>query len=108
MNSDFVFVQRHPVLLNDDFLCELDEYRRPGGEQFLLGHIRFLRFSPSTLKQLLRAWAAFRKSVTSPIFACPEVDDARWHKFVSLLGFKPLQRVTCTNGENRPLYISTT
>jgi hypothetical protein len=103
--NDFVFVQRHPAFLNDDFWFELDEYRRPGGEQFLLGHIRVHRFAPSVFKQIKHVWATFRRNVTAPIFACPEIDDQRWVKFVTALGFKPLQQIICNNGEVRPLYI---
>jgi hypothetical protein len=103
--NDFVFVQRHPLLLNDDFWLELDEYRRAGGEQFLLAHIRVHRWSPSVFKQIKHVWTTFRSCVTLPVFACPEVDDQRWVKFVTAFGFKPFQQVICNNGARRPLYI---
>jgi hypothetical protein len=105
--NDFVFVQRHPALITDDFWFELDEYRRAGGEQFLLAHIRVHRWSPSVCKRIRAQWRVLRQFVTAPLFACPEVDDERWRKFVGMLGFKFLHNTTCNNGEVRPLYIHT-
>lgn len=105
--NDFVFVQRHHALLTDDYWFELDEYKRASGDQFLLAHIRVLNWSPSICKRIIKEWRLFRSIVTAPLFACPEVDDERWVKFVSLLGFKPLQQVICENGASRPLFIHT-
>lgn len=105
--NDFVFVQRHPALITDDYWFELDEYKRASGEQFLLAHIRVHHWAPSVLKRILTEWRVFRQCVTAPIFACPEVGDAKWVKFVTALGFRPLQEVICNNGEQRPLFINT-
>jgi hypothetical protein len=103
--EDFVFVQRHQAHITDDYWCEIDEYRRAGGEQFLLAHIRVHHWSPSVCKRLLKEFRAFRRVCRAPLYACPEVADEKWVKFVSLLGFKPLQEVICDNGDTRPLFI---
>lgn len=106
-DNDFVFVQRHPAIITGAYKVELDEYRRADGDTILVGHIRVLRWSPSVFKEMKHVWATLRKCVTCPIFGCPQVDDARWHKFVTSLGFRPLQQTICNNGERRPLYIHT-
>jgi hypothetical protein len=105
--NDFVFVQRHPALITDDFWFELDEYRKATGELLLLAHIRVHRWAPSVCKRIRAQWRVLRQFVTAPIFACPEVDDARWHKFVSMLGFKFQQYIVGNDGTDRPLYIHT-
>jgi len=102
---NFEFIRRHDMRRTDDYWCELDEYRREDGQQFLLAHIRVYRWSPSVCKQLIREFRTFRSICNAPLFACPEVADEKWVKFVSLLGFKPLQDVICNNGELRPLFI---
>jgi len=105
--DDFVFVQRHPALITDDYWFELDEYKRASGEQFLLAHIRVHHWSPSVFKRILREWKVLRTCVTAPLFAVPEVDDDRWRKFVGKLGFKFLQDTVCVNGERRPIFLHT-
>lgn len=105
---NFEFVKRHDVRRTYSYRCEIDEYRSAGGEQFLLAHIRVTHWSPSVCKQLRDEFKTFRTICKAPLFACPEVDDAKWVKFVSLLGFKFQQNVTCVNGASRPLFIHTT
>ena len=104
-HNDFTFVQRYPARTTEDYLFEIDEYRRASGEQFLLAHIRVHHWSASVCKRILKEWRVLRQCVTAPLFACPELDDERWRKFVSMLGFKPLQQVICNNGATRPLFI---
>jgi hypothetical protein len=106
VSPDFEFVQRHVGLTDDDFLFEIDEYKKATGEQFLLAHIRVDRWSLSVCKRIRAQWRVLRQFVTTPLFAVPKDDDARWHKFVSMLGFKPLHQVTCNNGAQRPIYVS--
>jgi hypothetical protein len=102
--EEFEFVGTHRVITTDDYWCDIDEYRR-GQEVFLLGHIRFNNFTPSALKRLLAQWRVFRQCVTAPVFALGEVDDEKWARFVSLLGFRFLRKVNCINGASRRLFI---
>lgn len=104
--SDFAFVARH-THDTEDFLFELDEYRRDEGDQLLLAHIRAKRFNKEVLKQMLRQWRVLRTFVKCPIFASPQDDDDKWAKFVTLMGFKPFKQVLCHDGIERPLYIHT-
>lgn len=71
----------------------------------LLAHIRVAHWSPSVFKSILREWKLFRTCVKAPIFACAEVDDDKWERFVSRLGFKFLHTVICNNGETRRLFL---
>jgi hypothetical protein len=99
---------RHDVRRTDSYWCEVDEYTNEQEERFLLAHIRVYRWSPSVAKQLREEFKTFRTICPAPLFACPEVADAKWIKFVSLLGFRFLQNTVCNNGETRPLFIHTT
>lgn len=100
----FEYVGTHRALTTDDYWFDLDEYRR-GQDTLLLAHLRFDCFTPSILKRVLQQWSSFRKCVTAPVFALGEVDDEKWARFVSLLGFRFSQQVTCANGETRRLYV---
>jgi hypothetical protein len=104
--SDFEFVCSHRALTSDHYWFDLDEYRR-GQDTFLLAHLRFDRFTPSIMRRVLREWSVFRKCVTAPLFALGEVDDEKWARFVSLLGFRFHQQVHCINGATRRLFIHT-
>jgi hypothetical protein len=101
---DFEFIERHRALTDNDYWFEIDEYVR-GGDQLLLAHIRVARWSPSVCKRIDKQWAIFRQCVTAPLFACGELDDDKWARFVSRLGFEPFQIVTCLDGEQRRLFI---
>lgn len=93
--------------MTDDYWFELDEYRRASGEQFLLAHIRVHRWAPSVFKRMFQEFKILRTCVTAPLFAVPEVDDARWRKFVSAFGFRFLHDTVCNNGLTRPIFIHT-
>lgn len=104
---DFEYVCTHNALTTDDLWFALDEYRR-GQDVFLFAHIRFERFTPSVLKRVLKQqWPAFRQCVTAPLFAVGEVDDEKWERFVTLLGFRFSHQALCANGETRRLFIHT-
>lgn len=104
--DNFEFVQRHRVHEQPKYLFEIDEYRRSGGEQFLLAHIRVIDWSKATLVDMLKKWRVFRECVSAPLFACGEEDNAKWEAFVSLFGFKPHMEIVCNNGEKRRLFIN--
>lgn len=99
----FSFVTRHRLLSYPEYWFELDEYRR-GADQFLLAHLRFAKFSPSIFKRVLAEWRTFRACTYAPIFAIGEVDDAKWKRFITHLGFEPAMEVVCVNGQQRRMY----
>lgn len=99
----FEFVTRHRALDRPEYLFEIDEYRR-GADQFLYAHLRVFKFSPSVMKRILAEWRAFRAIVAAPLFAIGEVDDAKWERFVTHLGFEPAIEVVCLNGERRRMF----
>lgn len=101
--GDFEFVTRHRALDRPEYLFEIDEYRR-GADQFLYAHLRVFKFSPSIMKRILAEWRAFRAIVAAPLFAIGEVDDEKWERFVTHLGFEPAIEVVCLNGERRRMF----
>lgn len=105
MGDDFEFVTRHRVLTYPEYWFEIDEWRR-GQDQFLLAHIRIAKWTPSVLKRIDREWAAFRECVDAPLFAIAEIDDRKWERFVSRLGFRFHCDTVCENGEPRRMFIS--
>jgi hypothetical protein len=102
-----VLLERHTAHETDYCVLEIDEYGNEGGERMYLAHLRVLRWSPSTLRKIKSDWAVFRKAVTVPLFASPMHDDARWVKFVTMMGWHPFAHVLCQDGITRPLYIHT-
>lgn len=106
--SEFKFIGRTRVLDFDDYVFDIDEYRR-GDEQRLTAHIAFENFNKTILKKVLREWHLFRQIVTAPLFAyCGGYDQDKWTAFVSLLGFEPTgTNIICNNGETRQLFIHT-
>jgi hypothetical protein len=105
--AGFEFVKRHNVRRTEDYWCELDEYENASGDKLLLAHIGVYRWTPSIAKQLIREFKLFRTACPSPIFACHDAD-AKWFKFVSMLGFRFLQHIKCEDGVTRQLFIHTT
>lgn len=102
--GDFEYARTHRALTTDAYWFDLDEYRR-GQDTFLLAHLRFDKWTPSVFKRVLKEWIAFRQCVTAPVFALGEVDDDKWARFVSRLGFRFHQQVNCINGTSRRLFI---
>lgn len=100
----FEFQQRIRVLERPEYLFEIDEYLDAAGHQFLYAHLRVFKFTPSVMKRILADWRAFRACVSAPLFAIGEEDDAKWRRFVSMLGFQPALEVVCLNGERRLMY----
>jgi hypothetical protein len=105
VGDDFDFVSRHSILKNPEYWFEIDEYVR-GQDQLLLAHLRIAKWTPSVLKRIDRDWRVFRECVTAPLFAHAEIDDRKWERFVSRLGFRFLCNVVGTNGETRRMFIS--
>lgn len=108
-----VFLKRHLAHETDYCTLELDEYRTDAGEQMLLAHLRVHQWSLSALRRIQHDWAAFRRSVTTPIFSLPMLapsDPAfdKWLRFVTMFGWRPTgQQVLCLDGIERPLFIHT-
>lgn len=107
-NPMFEFVVRHQATDAGDWYFEIDEYRRPSGEQFLLAHIAFRKFSLTALKEVDRHYRVFRQYVNAPLWAvCNDGDLNKWKRFISRYDFKPTGIwVTCNNGETRELFLS--
>lgn len=99
-------VAQHVAHQDDDCTFELDEYRDAEGHQMLLAHLRVHKWSREAAKRIMGKWKLFRECVRAPLFASPmDDDDPRWHKFVTLMGWKPFSKVCCNDGLERPLYI---
>jgi hypothetical protein len=106
-------VAQHVAHKTDDVTFELDEYRDAEGHTMLLAHLLVHQWSAQSLKRIRRDWAAFRPTITLPLFALPKhsPDDPgyqKWERFVTLMGWRPTgQQVRCLDGIERPLFIHT-
>lgn len=92
------------ALETPEYIFEVEEWRR-GEDQMVFVHLLVLKWNLTALKRMVHAFSVFRECVTVPVYACGEVDDAKWRAFVALFGFKPLTEVECTDGKRRRLYI---
>jgi hypothetical protein len=106
-DQGLAFAARHLAHDTDYCTLELDEYRDAAGAQMLLAHLRVHKWSHSALRRIRHDWAAFRQCVQAPLFASPMGDDPKWHRFVTLMGWRPYSTVLCHDGIERPLYIHT-
>jgi hypothetical protein len=101
------FHKRHVAHDTDYCTFVLHEYRDAAGAQMLLAHLLVHQRSLSALRRIKHDWAVFRSIVTAPLFASPMSDDPQWHRFVTLMGWRPHSAVLCHDGIERPLYIHT-
>jgi hypothetical protein len=101
-------VAQHVAHDTDYCKFEIEEYRTDEGHPMLLAHLHVKQWSPSALKKIRHDWKVFRQHITAPLFATPMVDDDKWRKFVTLMGWRPTgQMVLCRDGIERPIYIHT-
>jgi hypothetical protein len=101
------FVARHDLVRKPEYVCELDEYRLPNGQQLLLGHLRFHKFNKATYRSFLKEWSIIRSIVTAPIFVyAMEGAVTKTEKFISRFGFTPTDVFAPTeSGELRRVFI---
>ena len=103
--KDFVLVNKEKTVINcPEYIFQIDEWRRESDVMLLL-HIFFRKFSPKIMQKVFREWKAFRECVVVPVFALENLLDAKWDRFVGLLGFKFHTHVMCTDGLSRRLFI---
>ena len=100
-------VAQHVVRKSDDCTFELDEYRDAEGHQMLLAHLTVHKWTRDACKRIKHEWDLFRMCCRAPLYASPVDDDPLWHKFVTIMGWKPFSTVKCNDGKERPLYIHT-
>lgn len=100
----FTLASQHRALTTEDYWFDIDVFRR-GQDTLLLAHLRFASFSPSIFRRVKHEWQAFRQCVAAPVFALGEVDDDKWARFVTHLGFRFSRQVICNNGESRRLFV---
>lgn len=96
--------QEIPVIDKPEYYFALDEFRKDEG-QMIFVHLTIRKWSTATFKEIIRNFQLFRQCVTCPLFAVGEVDDAKWAKFVSRLGFKFHSTVVCENGAERRMFV---
>lgn len=95
----------HEVITTEEYSVDLDEHKNGQGGTLLLVHLRILKWTPGSFKRLLGHWHLFRQCVAAPLFALGEVDDDKYMRFMTRMGFTYLYPVTCENGESRRLFI---
>jgi len=103
----FEFYQEYEFV-QPEYRAVIHELRDPEGTQMLVLHIDVHQFKPSVMKRMIHEFKTFRSCTDAPLFAIePSPDDAKWHRFVSHLGFRYSSRVECTDGLTRRCYVST-
>lgn len=105
LDGELTLYMRHPVINTPEYTCVFDEFRY-GDEQIMLVHLDIHKFTKSSLRRGLRDWSVLRQSVSVPLFAYGENDDAKYEHFMSLLGFQHISFIPCTDGRTRRVYVS--
>jgi len=106
VGCDWYIAATHKVRDTPDFCFEIEEHRNSGGGQFCMAHIAIHRWSPAVLKRMSEEWRVLRTVVTCPLYATAPLQDAKWQKFVSRFGFRPLDSVITNGGAQRTLFVS--
>lgn len=100
----FEFKAKHCVRDTEHYRCEIDEFVNELGQRFFQAHVDFIKFTPAIAKQFFREFEHFRQQCPIPLWALGAVDDDKWAKFVSRLGFHFQMNVVCNNGAHRRLF----
>lgn len=95
------------VLDRPEYVFTLDEFKK-GDKQMLFVHLKVYKHTKEVLTQLLAEWRLFRKCVTCPVYCHGINDDEKFHRFVSLFGWKQLCKAKCPDGKERRIYIHLT
>jgi hypothetical protein len=105
LTDDWKSIRTDVVLDHPEYKASLEEFRDSSGRQMVFVHLYvFAPWTKALLQRFRSEWTLFRKHVTCPLFACADVDDEKWAKFVSLFGFKPLSEAICTDGKRRRIF----
>lgn len=105
----FEFFAEHELSKWPEYQSVLHELRDENNNQMLTIHmdVNPLRFSPGVMKRMKAEFATLRECTDAPIFAFEDKpDDAKWQRYVSLMGFEYLSRVECTDGLSRRCFVS--
>ncbi len=97
----------HPrkiIVSTPDFDCSTNLIELDAESPMTLGHIDVYYWSPSVRKDLMKRWAEVRPLLPPIVFTMGQNPGPKFHKFVSLLGFRPLNEVPCTDGKVRTIY----
>jgi hypothetical protein len=95
---------RIPVISTPDFDSSINEVIPEPGVSMTFGHIDIYYWGPSVLKSLLKLWPEVRSSLPDIVYTMGNEPGPKFHKFVSLLGFRPILEAPCTDGKMRTIY----
>ncbi|MBR1173888.1 hypothetical protein JQ617_07980 [Bradyrhizobium sp. KB893862 SZCCT0404] len=103
----FEFYAEYALSDAPEYEAVLHELRDEHEQQMMVMHIDVYHFAPSVLKRMKREFSALRSCTDANLFAIePSPDDAKWQRFVTIMGFDFLCRVECTDGLSRRCYVS--
>lgn len=100
--GQFTFYTRHSHDA-ENFSLIFDEHRRADGEQLMIARLHLHKADAATLNNALQFWQAIHPHVTCPIFTTLPIEQGE--AAAALFGFKPLQRVLCSDNTERQLYL---
>lgn len=87
-----------------DFVFESQIIQAAPGILMTFVHINVINWSKSTLKTLKERWKSVRDELPPIIYAQGNTTDAKWVKFVTHFGFKPLSNCICSDGKDRRIF----
>ena len=76
------------------------------GVSMVFGHIDIYYWGPSVYRSLMDTWSQVRPTLPDIVFTMGDNPGPKFHKFVTLLGFRPLLDAPCTDGQTRTIYAS--
>lgn len=83
------------------------QYQQPQpGVLMTFVHVDIFCAAPSVIKSLLAKWPEVRKTLPPIVFCHGHSDDAKFHRFVTRFGWKPLSHTPCSDGNTRRIYVN--
>lgn len=97
-------VREDTAIDNPEYQLLLEVFQR-STDQIVFIHLYVKTdWTRALLQRFKREWELLRQHISCPLFACPDTDDAKWEKFISLFGFKFLTDADFPDGSRRRIF----
>jgi hypothetical protein len=98
--------ERVVLLDRTDYIVEYHTVEVDDGPPMTFVHLDVFFFSPSVLRDMRKTWPAVFSALNAPaVFCVGDVDDAKFHRFVTRFGWRYLKPLPCTDNKTRRLYV---
>lgn len=81
-------------------------YQQPQpGTLMTFVHLEVYQTAPSVMRSMQAMWSTVRPTLGPIVFCHGEIDDHKFHKFVTRFGWQHLSHTNCSDGKTRRIYV---